>query len=249
MNDRRTIRRIGSGAVVALVAVLVSLHLAGDPSGRRGAGEAFAAGTDLEPIPTLQPALPPGAGFEAGSAANQTSASALTRTIAFNPAELTRDLTSTDITMTTDLALRWSAGSSDEAGFYMRRPPDWDDATPVKAQLYFALGGSNAGAVNWRLKLNTYTPNSGEWLTNPGTRNADAILNFADGPSWYRIYSQSFTLAPASLSSEPLWSFYFLRGSGANGETFAGDLYLLLVELEYQAVSPFSTLYLPLIQD
>lgn len=172
-----------------------------------------------------------------------------TRTIQVSPAAFLRDLTAPEIVMTSDIALRWTANNTEQAGFYLTRPPDWDQQSPVKVRIYFALGGSSAGSVNWRLKVNSYTPGSGEWLTNPGTRDADAILNFADGPSWYRVYSQTFTLQPGDFFDDPLWSFYFLRGSGANGETFAGDLYVIHAEVEYEAVPALTGLFLPFVKN
>ncbi|PDV99321.1 hypothetical protein [Candidatus Chloroploca asiatica] len=162
-----------------------------------------------------------------------TTASSQTRTVSISPAALIRDLDSTNLVMDNDLALRWAANVSDEAGFYLARPADWDGTSPVTVRVFFALGGNGAGAVNWRLKLNTYTPGSGEWLTNPGTRDADSLLTFPSGPSWYRIYSQSFTLTDSNLANNSLWSFFLLRGNAANSETFAGQLYLLNIEVEY----------------
>lgn len=232
----------GMGLLALALLALVQMKGAGV---LQVAGEALAADASLEPAPTLQPAAVSEVGSLGTNLPEISTATVLTRTVSINPASFTRDVDSTTILMDNDIAMRWAAGSSDEAGFYLRRPSDWNPATPVKVHLYFALGGSSAGAVNWRLKLNTYTPNSGEWLTNPATRDADAILNFADGPSWYRIYSQTFTLQPSAFHDEPLWSFFFLRGSGANGETFPGYLYLLDVEVEYQVVSPISALFMP----
>ncbi|MBP1466401.1 hypothetical protein EYB53_011870 [Candidatus Chloroploca sp. M-50] len=179
--------------------------------------------TVLTPRQIVTPTL-----AEAGLAARSQ-----TRTVSISPASLIRDLDSTNLVMDNDLALRWAANVSDEAGFYLARPADWDGTSPVTVRLFFALGGNGAGAVNWRLKLNTYTPNSGEWLTNPGTRDADSLLTFPSGPSWYRIYSQSFTLTDSNLADTPLWSFFLLRGNPANSETFAGQLYLLNIEVEY----------------
>ncbi|WP_129673946.1 hypothetical protein [Candidatus Chloroploca sp. Khr17] len=162
-----------------------------------------------------------------------TTAASQTRTVNISPAALIRDLDSANLLMDNDLALRWAANVNDEAGFYLARPADWDGTSPVTVRVFFALGGNGAGAVNWRLKLNTYTPGSGEWLTNPGTRDADSLLTFPSGPSWYRIYSQSFTLTDSNLAATSLWSFFLLRGNAANSETFAGQLYLLNVEVEY----------------
>jgi hypothetical protein len=163
-----------------------------------------------------------------GSVLNASS-----RVYSVNPGGFLYDSDSTDIVMSTYLGLVWAAGSSDEGGFYMRRPADWDGQTPIVATITFALGGNQAGTVNWRLKLNTYTPGSGEWLTNPGSRDADAILTFPDGPSWYRIYSQTFTIPAADFHDEPYWSIYFLRGDGSNGETFPGNLYVMGVDISY----------------
>jgi hypothetical protein len=154
------------------------------------------------------------------------------RTYSVNPGGFLYDSGSTDIVMSIDYGLFWAA-SSEEAGFYMRRPADWDGQTPVVVTITFALGGNTAGTVNWRLKLNTYTPGSGEWLTNPGSRDADAILTFPDGPSWLRIYSQTFTIPAADFFDEPYWSFYFLRGDGSNGETFLGNLYVMGADVAY----------------
>jgi hypothetical protein len=230
-----------------LVLILSTFALIESAAQLPDAGKVSAAGQNSNPVPTLQPASDSETGVGGADLAGITPGGVLTRTRSISPAAFIRDEDDTGILMDTDLALRWAAGSTDQAGFYMRRPADWNETTPVKVTLYFALGGSTAGAVNWRLKLNSYTPNSGEWLTNPGTRDSDAILNFADGPSWYRVYSQSFTLQPVDFNNEPLWSFFFLRGNGSNGETFAGYLYLLDVELEYEAVSPLSVLFSPLI--
>ncbi|PDV99322.1 hypothetical protein [Candidatus Chloroploca asiatica] len=170
----------------------------------------------------------------------------LTRSVSVSPAAFIRDVDSTNVVMDNDLALRWAANVSDEAGFYLARPADWDGTSPVTVRVFFALGGNGAGAVNWRLKLNTYTPNSGEWLTNPGTRDADSLLTFPSGPSWYRIYSQSFTLSDSNLADAPLWSFFLLRGNATNSETFAGQLYLLNVEVSYLRNPPSYVVYLPI---
>lgn len=169
------------------------------------------------------------------------------RSRSISPAGFIRDLTAPELTMTSDIGLRWQANTSEEAGFYMARPADWDGQSPVTVKITFALGGSTAGATNWRLKLNTYSPGSGEWLTNPATRNADAVLIFPAGPSWYRIYSQTFTLDAPAFHNEPLWSFFFLRGNAGNAETFTGDLYVLGAEVEYQAEATVRHGYLPII--
>lgn len=163
------------------------------------------------------------------------NASPVERTVSVNTGAFLLDTDRTDIVMSTDFALVWAANSTDEAGFYMSRPTDWDGVSPVRVRITFALGGNGAGTVNWRLKLNTYLPNSGEWLTNPGARDADAIVVFASGPSWYRIYSQTFTLTPADFHDEPYWSLFFQRGNATNGETFAGNLYVMGADVIYQA--------------
>lgn len=247
--DRQNVKYwIVLACMVLLVMVMITMFQGVSTPQIGGADDVFAADVRQEPVPTIQPAVDAEMRTDDASVSKLSAATVLTRTLAINPASLIRDLDSTNITMNTDIALRWEAGNTDEAGFYLRQPPDWNTTTPIKVHLYFALGGDEAGAINWRLKLNTYTPNSGEWLTNPGTRDADAILNFPEGGSWYRIYSQTFTLPPEAFNDEPLWSFFFLRGSGSNGETFAGSLFLLDVELEYQAISPISALYIPLIE-
>jgi hypothetical protein len=171
----------------------------------------------------------------------------ITRTVSTNAGAFLYDSDSTDIVMSTDFGLVWAAGSTERGGFYMQRPADWDGQSPVVATITFALGGSQAGTVNWTLRLNTYTPNSGEWLTNPGSRDADAILTFPDGPSWYRIYSQTFTILAEDLHDEPYWSFFFVRGGGSNGETFTGNLYVTGADIEYQALLPANYLFIPLI--
>ena len=58
---------------------------------------------------------------------------------------------------------------------------------------------------------------------------------FPSGPSWYRIYTQTFTLTPADFHDEPYWSLFFVRGNAANGETFAGNLYVMGADVIYQA--------------
>ncbi|WP_129673944.1 hypothetical protein [Candidatus Chloroploca sp. Khr17] len=183
-----------------------------------------------------------------GSLPMLAQAHVLTRSVSISPAAFIRDLDSANLVMDNDLALRWAANVNDEAGFYLARPADWDGTSPVTVRVFFALGGNGAGAVNWRLKLNTYTPGSGEWLTNPGTRDADSLLTFPSGPSWYRIYSQSFTLTDSNLANNPLWSFFLLRGNAANSETFAGQLYLLNAEVAYLRNPPSYVVYLPIIR-
>lgn len=184
----------------------------------------FAAGLLLLLVPAAS--LLPGPGAASVPAE-------IRRIHSLSPGGFIFDSDSTGIQKSTDLGLVWQANQVDEAGFYLRRPADWNGQTPVLVRLTFALGGNTAGVVNWRLKLNTYTPNSGEWLTNPGTRDADSPLVFPAGPSWYRIYTQTFTLHPGSFNNEPYWSLFFLRGSATNGETFAGSLYVLGAEVEY----------------
>jgi hypothetical protein len=248
MINKKSIRLTLLGSLLLLaLAILALARLKGSlPSS--GVGEVAAAGLSIDPVPTLPPAVERAPGASVEPQANLAPAAVLTRTRSVSTGSFLFDQDETDIVMSTDFALVWAAESNDEAGFYMHKPADWDGTTPIKVKIYFALGGNGAGTVNWRLKLNTYTPNSGEWLTNPGSRDADAILNFASGPSWYRIYSQSFTLQPADFHDEPLWSVFFVRGNASNGETFAGNLYVLLAELEYQAVSPFETLFMPMIE-
>jgi hypothetical protein len=165
------------------------------------------------------------------------AASAMVRSLSISPLAFTRNTTSADLLTDNDIALRWVANSTQEAGFYLSRPPDWDGVTQVKVTITFAQGGSNACSINWRLKLNSYTPNSGQWLTNPGTRNADAILNVAAGPSGYRVYTQTFTIQVADFHNRPFWSFFFLRGNSGNGETYTGYLYVLNVEVSYNATN------------
>lgn len=247
MNRLKIFRWMVPVIILILALGLLAFAQMKDATQVSGTDWVSAAGQSTNPVPTLQPAEDSRTGVGVAAPANVVAGTVLARTRSFNPASFVRDQDSTDILMDNDIALRWAAGSFDEAGFYLRRPADWNNSTPIRVTLYFALGGNTAGAVNWRLKLNSYTPNTGEWLTNPGTRNADAILNFPNGPSWYRIYSQTFTLQPGDFNDEPLWSFFFLRGNGSNGETFAGYLYLLDVEMEYEAVSPLSTLLLPYI--
>lgn len=157
----------------------------------------------------------------------------ITRTISTNAGAFMYDSDSTDITMSIYYGLRWVANTTERAGFYMQRPADWDGQSPIVATITFALGNSDAGTVNWRLRLNTYTPNSGEWLTNPASRDADEILTFASGPSSLRIFSQTFTIPVEDFFEEPYWSFFFTRGDGTNGETFTGNLYVMGVDVEY----------------
>jgi hypothetical protein len=167
--------------------------------------------------------------------ASESVTAVVTHTHSVNPGAFLYDQDSTDIAMSIYYGLRWAANSSERAGFYMSRPADWDGQSPIKVHITFALGDSNAGTVNWRLRLNRYTPNSGEWLTNPASRNADQILNFASGPSSLRIYDQTFTLQPQDFSDEPYWAFFFIRGDGTNGETYTANLYVMGVDIIYQA--------------
>lgn len=248
MIERKNFRYLILGSILTLVVVLVLLSLLNGLTQRSEVGIVAAAGLEAEPGPTLMPAINGETGASVVAQPNILPAAVLTRTHSVSVGGFLLDTDETDIVMSTDFALVWAALSNDEAGFYMQRPADWDGVTPITVKIFFALGGNGAGTVNWRLKLNTYMPNSGEWLTNPGSRDADAILNFASGPSWYRIYSQSFTLQPADFNNEPLWSIFFVRGNAANGETFSGNLYVLHSEVEYQAVSPFETLYMPAIE-
>lgn len=96
-----------------------------------------------------------------------------------------------------------------EQVFYLNRPADWNGTTPVKVTHTFALGSNIAGTVNWRMRLNTYTPGGEELLTNPAARDADSLLTFALGPSSLRIYSQGFGIEASRLSTEPIWSMFF----------------------------------------
>jgi hypothetical protein len=125
----------------------------------------------------------------------------------------------------------------------MTRPRDWDGTTSIKVYMYkvymyFALGGNSAATMNWQLKINNYAPNSGEWLTNSAAIDADDLLVFPVGPSWYRIYSQTWALAAAQFPSDSLlWEIYFLRGVDSDGEPFDGDIDVLGAELEYEATN------------
>jgi hypothetical protein len=244
----KNLRFMMLGSLLTLVVVVVGFSLLNRADEGSEVGIVAAAGLDTEPAPTLMPDTNGETGARVAAQTNILPAAVLTRTHSVSVGGFLLDTDETDIVMSTDFALVWAANSTDEAGFYMQRPVDWDRVSPIKVKIFFALGGNGAGTINWRLKLNTYTPNSGEWLTNPGSRDADAIVNFASGPSWYRIYSQSFTLQPADFNNESLWSIFFVRGNATNGETFAGNLYVLHSEVEYQAVSPFETLYMPAIE-
>ena len=220
MISKKTIRLTLLGGLLLLALAILALAGLNGSLASSVVDEVAAAGLSTDPVPTLRPAVERKPEASEEGRANLAPVAVLTRTRSISTGSFLFDQDETDIVMSTDFALVWAAVSNDEAGFYVRRPADWNGTTPIKVTIYFALGGNGAGSVNWRLKLNTYTPNSGEWLTNPGARDADAILNFASGPSWYRIYSQSFTLQPADFHDEPLWSFFFVRGNGTNGETF-----------------------------
>lgn len=248
MIGRKNFRYMLLGSMLTLVVALVVLSLRNGGTQGSEVGIVAAAGLEADPAPTLMPAINGETGANVAAQPNIAPAAVLTRTHAVSAGGFLLDTDETDIVMSTDFALVWAADSSDEAGFYMQRPADWDRVTPVTVKIFFALGGNGAGTVNWRIKLNSYTPNNEEWLTNPGARDADAIVNFASAHSWFRIYSQSFTLQPADFNDESLWSIFFLRGNATNGETFAGDLYVLHSEVEYQAVSPFETLFMPAIE-
>lgn len=165
----------------------------------------------------------------------QAVTAVVTHTHSVNPGAFLYDQDSTDIVMSIYYGLRWVANTNERAGFYMSRPADWDGQSPVKVRVTFALGNSSAGTVNWRLRLNRYTPNSGEWLTNPAARDADQILVFPSGPSSLRIYDQTFTLQPEDFFDEPYWSLFFTRGDGTNGETFTGNMYVMGVDVIYQS--------------
>jgi hypothetical protein len=165
------------------------------------------------------------------------AAGATVRSISISPLAFCRDTTSTDFRTNVDFAgLQWIANSTQTAGFYLSRPPDWDGVTPVKVTITFAQLGSNACSINWQLKLNSYTPNSGQPITNPPVRNADAILNIAAG-AFYRVLSQTFTLPATDFNSNTIWSVFFLRGNSGNGETFTGYLFVLNAEVRYNATN------------
>ncbi|NCC36898.1 MAG: hypothetical protein EOM24_33535, partial [Chloroflexia bacterium] len=63
----------------------------------------------------------------------------LTRNVTISPAAFIRDRDSANLVMDNDLALRWAANVSDEAGFYLARPADWDGTSPVTVRVFFAL--------------------------------------------------------------------------------------------------------------
>lgn len=188
-----------------------------------------------EPFTTLSPRQSLVLGEASSAPAAESVTAVVTHTHSVNPGAFLYDQDSPDITMSIYYGLRWQANSSERAGFYMSRPADWDGQSPVKVRITFALGSSEAGAVNWRMRLNRYTPNSGEWLTNPASRDADQILVFASGPSSLRIYEQTFTLQPQDFNDEPYWAMFFVRGDGTNGETFTDPLYVMGVDVLYQA--------------
>lgn len=213
------------GKTVALAAVLVVAVSSG--------GAVRAEGTQLAVGIRSGPAAPVWAASSTPGAA-RTVVLPVVHTRSVNAGEFLRDEDDLDVTMSQDIGLRWEAGVSDRAGFYMERPVDWDGQSPVTVRITFALGSASAGTVNWRLFLNSYVPNSGEWLTNPGARDADSVLVFANGLSFYRIYDQTFSLAATELDDEPYWAFSFQRGDGNNAEVFGHPLYVLGADVEYQ---------------
>jgi hypothetical protein len=74
------------------------------------------------------------------AATKPVSAAAATRSVNVSAGAFMRDLGSTDIVASIYYGLRWAAGSTERAGVYLYRPPDWDGQSPVRVRLRFARG-------------------------------------------------------------------------------------------------------------
>jgi hypothetical protein len=159
---------------------------------------------------------------------------------------------------------RWGpslASSTQEIGFVVPQPADWDKTQPFTVTLHFVLPSApSAGTLNWRLRAGSTNVNlppasaDSGWDSLDFSTSQDAgVLSFAAAASrtniaktqsWSPQFSSQFNTwyfgdgvtTNNDFSGDPLWQFSFVRGNAvANGESYSGALIVVAAEISYVA--------------
>lgn len=161
-----------------------------------------------------------------------------------------------------EYGLTWT-NCSDEAGFVVPKPSDWDVATTFSVTLYFALPLSTANkVVRWRLhtigtSINLPAASAATgWdsLSYQATEDAAPLNVYTASGHSYMVKSHTWTpkwdayyhdwyfgsggvTGGNSFGDNPIWRFNFQRGAAiANGETYTDDMVVLGASIDYTAV-------------
>jgi hypothetical protein len=124
--------------------------------------------------------------------------------------------------------LLWQQNYASGAYLTLSRPVDWDGTSNVTMRLYFFTTTSTAGYVDFFIRPRAY--NHGDtWGDTSSLSGTPVYVS-----SIYAIREQRFSIPASRFGSKNLWVITIQRQG--SGSTYPDDVYLMSVELEYNAV-------------
>jgi hypothetical protein len=124
--------------------------------------------------------------------------------------------------------LLWQANYAQPAFVSIARPVDWDGTSDVTMRLYFFTTTSSPGYVDFFIRPRAY--NHGDTWGDAGSLGGTPVYV----SSTYAIREQRFTIPASRFGTKSLWVISIQRQGSAS--TYPDDVYLMSVELEYNAV-------------
>jgi len=190
-------------------------------------------------VPAVAAAQPPAERLavvgEAAPAAASTGP--LLRSLAFPAYSLARDPAQTVITQAYS-GLRWKFLTR-EAYLIIPRPPDWDGTSAVQIRIFLRPTTSTPGTVQFFVRPRTYNPGD-SFLDTTGVNSE--VLTVSDSNKFYQL---TISIAATRFGTKSWWYLVFQRTVGT--PTYLDDVDVLSVTVDYAALSPLTSVALPVV--
>ena len=177
-----------------------------------------------------------GAGAEQSAASSTGASAALLRSVGFPAYALSFDPNSPYIVREGD-GLRWKYTYLGSAFLVIPRPADWDGVSDIQIRIFFRPYTNAPGTVQFLVRPRTYNPGDA-WRDVSAAGSGMATL-----PGHGEYGQMTFTITADKFGTKAWWYLVFQRQSP--GPTYPDDVVVISVALEYRALSPLSSAFLP----
>jgi hypothetical protein len=164
------------------------------------------------------------------------TSAALSRTLAFPAYCLSVNSGSPNIQRQYD-GLRWKYTYAEVALLAIPRPADWDGASDIQMRIFFRPTTNASGTVRFFVRPRAYDP--GDTYQDMPAINSDMLAL----PGHAEFGQLTITIPAYKFGAKAWWYLPIQRESV--GPTYPDDVVVISVALEYRALSPLSSAFLP----
>jgi hypothetical protein len=179
---------------------------------------------------------PAGSEQPVGPAAASTGA--LVHSLVFPAFALASDPASTIVTRTYD-GLRWKFQNA-AVNLVMPRPPDWDGTSAIQIRMLFKPMTSTSGTVQFFVRPRVYDPGD-SFRDVPGIASELVPVSIAN-----QCGQMSISIPAARFGTKSWWYLVFQRD--ITTATYPDDVVILSVAIQYNALSPLSSVAVPVVR-